>query len=286
MVESSTIEIRPLRVSDIAAAMRLKELAGWNQTEQDWKRLLRLEPGGCFCATINGEVVGTTTTTTYGSELAWIGMVLVDPEYRRRGIAKRLLHVALEYLQHVNVATIKLDATQDGHPVYEGIGFTLESRVERWHGTALARRRTSDCKPLSPSDLAEILEIDLSAFSANRSKLIESLIADACVAPIVSIAQGSKLNGYALARRGSNATYIGPLIASNSLQVESLLDGLLEQLAGQGVYVDLNMEFKNGAEILARRGFAKQRDLDRMIYGKATGPTSKLVFAIAGPELG
>jgi GNAT superfamily N-acetyltransferase len=285
MVESSTIEIRPLRVSDIAAAMRLKELARWNQTEQDWERLLRLEPVGCFCATIKGEVVGTTTTTTYDSELAWIGMVLVDPEYRRRGIAKRLLHVALEYLQHANVATIKLDATQDGRPVYEAIGFTLESRVERWHGTAVAGR-TSDCKLLSPSDLAEILEIDLSAFSANRSKLIESLIADACVAPIVSIAEGGKLNGYGLARRGSNATYIGPLIASNPLQVESLLDGLLDQLAGREVYVDLNMEFKNSAEILARRGFVKQRDLDRMVYGKATAPTSKLILAIAGPELG
>ena len=265
--------------------MRLKELARWNQTEQDWERLLSLEPVGCFCATIKGEVVGTTTTTTYGSELAWIGMVLVDPEYRRRGIAKRLLHVALEYLQHANVATIKLDATQDGHPVYEAIGFTLESRVERWQGTAVAGR-TSDCKPLSPSDLAEILEIDLSAFSANRSKLIQSLIADACIAPIVSIAQSGKLNGYALARSGSNATYIGPLIASNPLQVESLLDGLLEQLAGQEVYLDLNAEFENGTDMLARRGFVKQRDLHRMYYGQANDKTARQVFAIAGPELG
>jgi predicted N-acetyltransferase YhbS len=285
MPENSAIEIRPLQLSDIAAALRLKELARWNQTEQDWQRLLRLEPGGCFCATINGEVVGTTTTTTYGSELAWIGMVLVDPEYRRRGIAKRLMHVALEYLQHANVATIKLDATQDGHPVYEAIGFTLESRVERWQGIAAAGR-TSDCKPFSPSDLAEILEIDLSAFSANRSKLIESLIADACVAPIVSIAQGGKLNGYALARRGSNASYIGPLIASNPLQAESLLDALLEQLAGQEVYVDLNAEFENGTDVLSRRGFVKQRDLHRMYYGKANDKTANQVFAIAGPELG
>ena len=85
------IEVRLLRESDIPAALRLKELAQWNQTENDWLRLLRLEPNGCFCATIGDEVVATTTTTTYGHELAWIGMVLVDPEFRRLGIATRLM---------------------------------------------------------------------------------------------------------------------------------------------------------------------------------------------------
>jgi GNAT superfamily N-acetyltransferase len=265
--------------------MRLKELARWNQTEQDWERLLRLEPVGCFCATLNGQVVGTTTTTTYGSELAWIGMVLVDPEYRRRGIAKRLLHVALEYLQHVNVATIKLDATQDGQPVYEAIGFTLESRVERWHGTAVAGR-TSDCTRFSRDACVDVLALDRDAFSADRSKLLEMLMADACVTPILSIAGDGSLNGYALARRGSNATYVGPLIAKGPAHAEQLLDGLLEQLTGHEVYVDLNNDFEAGAELLASRGFVRQRDFDRMFYGKATDPTSAFVFAIAGPELG
>ena len=92
------IEVRLLLESDIPAALRLKELAQWNQTENDWLRLLRLDPDGCFCATIDGEVVATTTTTTYRPELAWIGMVLVDPMRRQLGIATRLMKVALEYL--------------------------------------------------------------------------------------------------------------------------------------------------------------------------------------------
>ncbi len=92
------IEVRLLRESDIPAALRLKELAQWNQTENDWLRLLRLEPNGCFCATIGDEVVATTTTTTYGHELAWIGMVLVDPEFRRLGIATRLMRLAFDRL--------------------------------------------------------------------------------------------------------------------------------------------------------------------------------------------
>src|SRR5258705_13910769 len=89
-------EVRLLSESDIPAALRLKELAQWNQTEDDWRRLLFLTPNGCFCATIDGKVVGTTTTTTYGLELAWIGMVLVDPRLRKLGMGTRLMRAALD----------------------------------------------------------------------------------------------------------------------------------------------------------------------------------------------
>ena len=109
MQSSSAIEIRLLFESDIPSAMRLKEAAGWNQTEADWRRLLLLQPNGCFAAVKDGRVVGTTTTTIY-DELAWIGMVLVDPQHRRQGIAATLMNVALEYLNG-KVDTIKLDAT-------------------------------------------------------------------------------------------------------------------------------------------------------------------------------
>src|SRR5689334_23620637 len=93
------LEIRLLVESDIPSAMRLKEAAGWNQTEADWRRLLSLQPNGCFGAVKEGRLVGTTTTTIY-DEFAWIGMVLVDPQHRRQGIAAKLMNVALEYLQH------------------------------------------------------------------------------------------------------------------------------------------------------------------------------------------
>ena len=79
MQEIERVEIRLLFESDIPAAMTLKEAAGWNQTEEDWRRLLSLEPSGCFAAIKDERLIGTTTTTTYANELAWIGMVLVDP---------------------------------------------------------------------------------------------------------------------------------------------------------------------------------------------------------------
>jgi GNAT superfamily N-acetyltransferase len=286
MREACEIEIRPLETRDLAGAMRLKELARWNQTESDWRRLLELEPRGCFCASSDGRLVGTTTTTTYGDELAWVGMVLVDPEYRRRGVATRLMETALDYLKE-RVAAVKLDATPDGRPVYERFGFRVESLVERWMGTArMFDARAEGCETFEPARRGELLALDREAFGADRSKLIESLLADACVAPMAAAAD-QRLTGYALARRGSSAAYVGPLVATDAGQAAALFDGLLSQLVGQRIYVDLNVNFERGAEVLTARGFVKQRDLVRMAYGaQSSAASSASVFAIAGPEVG
>lgn len=278
-------EVRLFRESDIPAALRLKELAQWNQTENDWLRLLRLEPRGCFCATIESEVVATTTTTVYGSELGWIGMVLVDPERRQLGIATNLMHAAIDYLSSAGVRTIKLDATAAGRSLYEQLGFKDESLIERWEG--IARTRTASCAKLDAGAHEEALALDRQAFGAERSKLIEMLIEDSYVTPLIATAGDGRLTGYALAREGSAAVYLGPLLATSNEAATNLLDGLLSEVSGQRVYLDLNTGFEEGGKILTERGFVKQRDLIRMSYGNSRqAGSSPSIFAIAGPEVG
>ncbi len=249
MQETGRIEIRLLDESHIPAAMQLKESARWNQTESDWRCLLRLEPGGCFGAFLDGRLVGTTTTTRYDRELAWIGMVLVNPENRRCGIATRLIKTALDYLSG-KVRTVKLDATPEGQPVYESL--------------ALDRR----------------------AFGADRSTLIEILINNASVSPVLARDADGRLSGFALARQGTNADYIGPLVSTDAEQAACLFDRVLDQLTGHQIYVDVNSAFENGARVLADRVFVKQRDLIRMRHGTRNNVTSSWIFAIAGPEVG
>lgn len=294
MAETLEVEIRPLGEADLPKAMRLKELAGWNQTGTDWLRLLRLEPRGCFAATEGGRLVGTVTTTTYGSKLAWIGMVLVDPSFRRRGIATRLMKAALSYLDGEGIETIKLDATPDGRYVYERLGFESELMIERWSRRGLSdigdvgdaqleRAEGAGASTIEAARLKEILELDRAAFGADRARLLESLLADGLVSAHIMEGAG----GYALARVGASADYVGPLVASNFETATLLLDYVLARLASRPVYVDVNTRFESAVRALALRGFQKQRELVRMRRGaKTAAGTSRQVFAIAGPEVG
>jgi RimJ/RimL family protein N-acetyltransferase len=285
MQVSGRIEIRLLTESDIPAAMKLKESAGWNQTENDWRCLLQLEPFGCFAAILDGELVGTTTTTTYDDQLAWIGMVLVQPEKRRLGIATKLLKTALDYLNG-NVARVKLDATPAGRPVYERFGFQFEGLIERWIGTAAFSEPGNNPKPTASMLDADLFALDRSAFNANRSKLIEILIANSLAGPVVSRSDDGILTGYALARRGSRANYVGPLVTRNPEAVEVLLDRMLEQMAGERLYFDFNTGCICDSAVLVARGLVKERELVRMRKGPPDKGTSPFVVAIAGPEVG
>lgn len=289
MSDVRKIEILLLAERDVAEAMRLKDGAGWNQTEEDWRRLLRLGPRGCFAATASGRLVATTTTTTYGRTLAWVGMVLVNPMFRRKGIATALVRAALDNLDAEGVAAVKLDATPEGASVYESLGFEAELRVERWTGTASGKRPEDGMSgDAAPSQLLEeVVEFDRRAFGADRSELLKALWDGACARPSLRVGGGGRLRGYALARRGSQATYVGPVVAEEAEIAAFLLDDLLGRLGAGRVYVDLNTTFEGGALELAARGFSKQRELIRMRRGKRTAAgTSSSVFAIAGPELG
>ena len=113
------------------------------------------------------------------------------------------------------------------------------------------------------------------------------LIDDCCVVPLVTTAADGQLTGYGLARPGSAAVYIGPLLAASTSAATTLLDGLLSQVPGQDLYIDMNTNFIGGRKILMERGFVKERDLIRMFYGQESDAgSSPSIFAIAGPELG
>ena len=266
--------------------MRLKTAAGWNQTEEDWLRLLSLCPDGCFAATAGARLVGTTTTTVYGRELAWVGMVLVDPEFRRRGIATALVRAALEGLDAAAVATVKLDATPEGAPVYEALGFEAELHIERWVGVARAKASPAHAAEGAP-DPSPIIELDRRAFGVDRSELLRALLEESCVTPALSVGADGRLRGYALARRGAMADYVGPLVAEEAETAAALLDDVLNRLDAGRIFVDLNTTYAGGARVLEARGFVKQRELIRMRRGGGSGAgTSESVFAIAGPEVG
>jgi len=130
------MSIRILTTDDVPQALALSQAVGWNQTAADWALAIEMNPEGCFAMEEDGQVVATTTTIRYGTELAWVGMVLTHPDYRCRGFARALMERALDHL--ADVETIKLDATKMGTPLYRKLGFVEECAIERWIGWGIA----------------------------------------------------------------------------------------------------------------------------------------------------
>lgn len=285
MGKQTELNIRLLTEDDIPFAVCLKELAGWNQIEDDWGRYLTYEPGGCFIGELHGRAAGTVTTTTYQNRSAWIGMLLVHPDMRRRGLGKALLEHAIRYIEEQGVQTIKLDATPMGKKVYIPLGFVDEYTIRRYKGSGgLSGEEKIDL--IDQDDLALLSRFDEPYFGASRERVLNELRGAYPQYSLV-IKDNSGIVGYAMARKGSAAFHIGPLVAEDPLVAERLLRALLQRLPKEEVILDVPAPNTQACEMVEKYSFEVQRTLDRMYLGenKYPGCIDK-IFATASPAKG
>ena len=289
-----TMEIRRMAAADVDAAMRLSTDAGWNQTRADWLRLLTWQPGGCAVACCDDVVVGTVTTTAYGDQLGWIGMMLVDPQYRRRGIATALMKAAIDYLHKIDVACIKLDATPEGELVYRRLGFEPEWPFQRWMREGDGGNGQLDACLQTYSQLAT----DLIAFGVDRTDWLQRLAQDSRVVSVNAVSQSSvdaqagsarpasAQTSFGMIRSGANAAYLGPVTAADVNSAEAVIRRLLQDVPGKVIW-DMPSPNTAGVELCRKLGFQPVRNLLRMWTGRSLlCPDISMQFGFSDPGTG
>ena len=82
------------------------------------------EPGGRPVATV-GVVTRVVPPTSYnpGGRVATILGMYVDPAHRRRGLARALATIAVDWCRENGIRDVRLQATEDGRPLYASMGF-------------------------------------------------------------------------------------------------------------------------------------------------------------------
>jgi GNAT superfamily N-acetyltransferase len=302
--------LRPLVVDDVPAAMALVRQVGWNQTPSDWMRFLRVQPDGCFAATADGRLVGSVTTIVYelgddsahgarhrlptasidqrviqSSSLAWIGMLIVDAAHRGAGLGSRLLVRALEFLDRMGIACVKLDATPEGKGLYEHHGFVAEQNIERWALERTPLPQAREPKQIAPT-IEDIILVDRQLFGADRGDLLRSISAEAPDLT-VELRAGGTLVAYGCGRRGARADHLGPWMAHDAPAAEQVLRSFCERSDRPRLFVDALKSNPWSCPVLEANGFRLSRPLTRMYRGApgAQGDTRRLA-AIVGPEFG
>src|SRR5262245_33657380 len=204
------IRLRPMTGDDVPAGLALSRQAGWNQTRADWLRALALQPDGCFVAD-EGGVAGVCCTCVFGP-VAWVALMLVDAARRRRGIGRALMEHALAFLDAQKVASVRLDATPLGQPLYEQLGFVPPFRLARYAGVLLPDDTPVSEEVSVPRERWESLAVlDESVTRTDRRKLLMRLF-DEQPAEVRGVEGPGGWLGLMAARPGFNAVQLGPCV--------------------------------------------------------------------------
>jgi GNAT superfamily N-acetyltransferase len=284
---NSDLPIGRLAVSELPDAEVLVTEAGWNQVAADWR--IFLEHGTVYAVRAGERVIATAATLPYGAKCAWISMVLVATDHRRRGLATRLLRRCIDDVLAAGLVPV-LDATPAGRTVYRPLGFEDAWGFQRLAAPAPRRDDLDDAtdiviRSVNDSIWPALHAYDAAAFGADRSAILNRMWGRLRGVDLFAIRDG-RLAGFLLGRDGRVASHLGPLVADDDATAKALLKHALRTVSGPA-FIDLADQKAAIREWLETCGFAPQRPFMRMLYGLSAGfDDGRRTYAVIGPEFG
>ena len=127
--------IRPFADSDTEAVVALWEHAGltrpWNDPRKDIARKRSVQ-SELFLVAVDGSQLVATVMAGYDGHRGWVNYLAVDPDYRHRGIGRRLMDKVERGLASLGCPKINLQVrveNDDALAFYERLGFTRDAVV-------------------------------------------------------------------------------------------------------------------------------------------------------------
>ena len=213
----------------------------------------------------DGRAVATSVATRY-ADTGWIGHVFVKPDLRGHGLGTRMTSVALDVLHRAGCPTILLAATDLGRPIYERMGFEVESHYHEMRGTALPKTtELAPYRPLLPSDRAALVALDEQVSGDDRGSTLTRFHEFAWGA-----FRNGRLAGAAVPLPWGGA-WAALLPGSGEAEAAAFVR-LLRTVGAIGSEVVLYPpdENRQALDLLRENGFAELRTIPRMVLGKRT----------------
>lgn len=245
--------------------MLLTDAEEWHRTAPDWARLVRLEPEGAFKAVVDGIPAGTAAALAF-DKVAWIHSVIVQKDFRGRGIGEALMRACLEFVGSRGITCTKLDSVPGVEGFYARLGFREEYASWRLLGEGVAGKPKA--ARLQARDRKDVLAFDRASTGLDRSRALEAILAEYPDRAFVSRRRG-RVRGYLVVRRGEHHDPVGPWVAdpSDPGLAEDLLRSALSVASGRSLRMCVGGYQEASLKIAEELGFIRHDHSTRMYRG-------------------
>lgn len=272
-------QLRAMRDRDLAQADSLLRLAYRNDLDYTsrLRRQLALQPDGWRVVEDHGALVACGGATVMGA-VGYVGLVGVDPARQRQGLATIVMNELIDWIHAQGCATILLDASDAGKPLYLRLGFTVDDGVSLWRtgaSTSLPDPSAGDAtvRELRDDDLREVIAFDTRGYGAPRDRVIAAYVRDDPAVALVARDQGGALRGYLIVQAATGA--VGPWLASTPDAARALLRGALARDRSAIETVQAPDGNHDATTLLRSAGFAPFRTLAHMRLGPPLTPARR-----------
>lgn len=279
--DQNMLTISVMTEADAGFATELATVEEWGYLEEDFRRLIYLEPEGCFVARMDGKRVGIVTTTRYG-DYAFIGSLIVSAEDRGKGIGEALVSRGVNYLTAHGVRTMELDGVFAAVSLYRRLGFADKYLSLRFEGEGRGSRDEASC--YTPEMTEAIVRFDREQTGLSRARVVRKLLTDFRESVWAVGEEG--IAGYVIVRRRSDGQFtIGPLVAETRQAADLLLGSVVAGYAGETLTIGVPETNRDAVLMLLENGFQYAEPSLRMYLGERRDYEGG-VHGIIAPEKG
>ena len=256
-----------MTAGDIPAATSAILADDWGDRRAWFEFVVEHPSCAAVVAEIDGEIVGTGVTSVNGP-VAWIGTIWVASSRRRAGLGTALTGATIEAAEAARARTLLLVATDAGRPLYERLGFAIQT----WYvtleapGLGTATEPTAEqtrLRAFDRTDLASMATLDRAATGEDRAGLL-SAFASAESARVLAAGDGG-IGGFVVRAPWGGGATIAPVAgdALAILQARRVAAG-----PGRRVRAGLLAENAGGLALLAAHGWTEAWRAPRLIRGE------------------
>ena len=216
-----------------------------------------------FVADADGAIVGTGIATINGT-VGWIGTIWVDPGWRRRGLGMALTQATIDAADEAGCRTLVLVATDAGLPMYQRIGFEVQTEYRILEAPGLGGGVPDPrIRAFRSDDLDGMAALDRDATGEDRTHLLRAFAAPDTARCVIR-ADGS-IGGFVIrAPWGGGATIApDPIDGATILRARRVAAGPEKR-----VRAGLLAENVAGVQMLTRDGWTEAWEGPRLIRGE------------------
>ena len=275
---------RTMSRDEVALAIEWAAHEAWNPGLHDADTFPAADPQGFFVGTLEGEPVASISVVKYDPGFAFLGLYIVRPEWRGRGLGWALWQHGMA---SAGGRQVGLDGVVAQQPNYRKSGFELAWRNMRYEGRG-GTPAPDDARvvDLARVPFAAVCAYDNAYFPAERTAFLRAWLTQPDAAARGWIEDG-RLQGYGLVRRCRSGWKIGPLFAERERIAECLFLALCSRAgAEEPVYLDLPEANAPAVALAQRHHMRMVFETARMYTGRPPAVAMHGLYGVTTFELG
>lgn len=281
-MSQATTQYRTATVEEVATMIDWVAIEGWNPGMHDAEAFFATDPDGFIVAVVEGCPVGAISVVNHSNTFAFLGLYIVRPEFRGRGIGYALWEHGI---RHAGSRAIGLDGVPDQQDNYRRSGFVRAGETTRFVGTVKAHH-DANIRPATPNDVTNLVTLEGKASGVCKPMYVSAWVKQTTLRQTFVLTLPSGLS-FCTIRACCKGEKIGPLVADSQESAAKLISHAATAYSGE-IMIDVPAQSTQLAQYCHDIGLRPTFSTARMYRGKSDSVSGDdcLNYAVGTLELG